>query len=425
MFMNKDNLTIVYVPIEELVFADYNPRRATADQTDQLEKNIREFGFVDPILVNSNPDRKNIIIGGHFRVRVAKKIGMKEVPVVYIDIADIEKEKELNVRLNKNTGEWDWDLLSSHFDTSDLTSWGFTEIELGLGMEERPDDDDVPSVSESITQKGDIYEFGGHRVLCGDSTNPADLLLLMENKRADMVFTDPPYNVDYTGGTKEKLTIENDKFETAQGFFDFLYASISAMKQFVRGDVYIAMSSSEIHTLKRAFEENGGHWSTFIIWVKNTFTLGRSNYQRQYEPILYGWFEGSSHYFSGRRNLGDVIKEHVREEEDGSMWVKIEPGGVEGDIWNVKKPSKNKEHPTMKPVDLCGRAILNSSLPDNIVLDSFLGSGSTLIACEKLHRKCYGIELDPHYVDVIVSRWCKFTNNTSIKRNGETVDWGL
>lgn len=149
--MTKDNLTIVYVPIEELVFADYNPRRATADQTDQLEKNIREFGFVDPILVNSNPDRKNIIIGGHFRVRVAKKIGMKEVPVVYIDIADIEKEKELNVRLNKNTGEWDWDLLSSHFDTSDLLAWGFSEGEFGMDIGEKNKEIDPTSLDGKST----------------------------------------------------------------------------------------------------------------------------------------------------------------------------------------------------------------------------------------------------------------------------------
>jgi len=184
---------------------------------------------------------------------------------------------------------------------------------------------------------------------------------------------------------------------------------------FVRGDVYIAMSSSELHTLQKAFTECGGHWSTFIIWVKNTFTIGRANYQRQYEPILYGWFEGSSHYWSGRRNLGDVVKETLREDVDGTSWLKIEEGGIETDIWEVDKPSKNKEHPTMKPVALMTRAITNSSLPGNIVLDSFLGSGSTLIACEKTGRVCYGVELDPKYVDVIIKRWEDYTGQKAVK----------
>ncbi|MDZ4296106.1 MAG: site-specific DNA-methyltransferase [Patescibacteria group bacterium] len=205
----------------------------------------------------------------------------------------------------------------------------------------------------------------------------------------------------------------NDNFADKQAFYQFLYDALSAMRPFVRGDVYVAMSSSELHTLQKAFIDCGGHWSTFIIWVKNTFTIGRANYQRQYEPILYGWFEGSSHYWSGRRNLGDVVKEVMREEVDGTKWLKIEEGGIETDIWEFPKPTKNKEHPTMKPIALCTRAISNSSLRDEIVLDLFGGSGSTLIAAEQTGRMCYMMELDPKYCDVIRKRYEILTGQNS------------
>jgi len=238
---------------------------------------------------------------------------------------------------------------------------------------------------------------------------------------ASMVFTDPPYNVNYGATMKDKLRnkvspqnggrkILNDHFKTNKEFYVFLRAAIAAFKPYVSGDVYVCMSSGELHTLQRAFMDCGGHWSDFIIWVKNTFTLGRANYQRQYEPILYGWFEKSSHYWSGARNLRDVVGlEKLQYDFDGVPLVRVEPGGIEGDTWEYPKPAKSPEHPTMKPVALCARAVQNSSKRNDVVLDTFGGSGSTGIACEQTGRYFRIAEEDPRYCDVTVTRWENFT----------------
>ena len=217
-------------------------------------------------------------------------------------------------------------------------------------------------------------------------------------------------------------TILNDNFKTNQEFYEFLYNSISVLQPHVAGDVYICMSSSELHTLQRAFTDCGGHWSDYIIWAKNSFTIGRANYQRQYEAILYGWFEKSTHYWSGIRNLSDVVGlEDAQYDFDGVPLVRVKPGGIEGDFWEFPKPQKSVEHPTMKPVALCARAIQNSSKRNAIVLDTFGGSGSTLIACEQTGRNCRIAELDPRYCDVIVTRWENFTGEkaTLIKNKPE------
>jgi DNA modification methylase len=224
--------------------------------------------------------------------------------------------------------------------------------------------------------------LGKHRLVCGDATDPKSYELLMGDAQADMVFTDPPYNVDYANSARDKMRgkdrpILNDNL--GDGFYDFLLAAMTPMLERCSGAVYVAMSSSELDTLQSAFRAAGGKWSTFIIWAKNTFTLGRADYQRQYEPILYGWPEGENRHWCGDRDQGDV--------------------------WNIKKPQKNDLHPTMKPVELVERAIRNSSRPGDIVLDPFSGSGTTLIAAEKTGRIGWLIELDPKYIDVIVRRW--------------------
>ena len=229
---------------------------------------------------------------------------------------------------------------------------------------------------------GDVWELGNHRLVCGDATDPKSYELLMADAQADMVFTDPPYNVDYANSARDKMRgkdrpILNDNL--GDGFYDFLLAALTPMLGRCAGATYIAMSSSELDTLQSSFRAAGGKWSTFIIWAKNTFTLGRADYQRQYEPILYGWPEGQNRHWCGDRDQGDV--------------------------WNIKKPQKNDLHPTMKPVELVERAIRNSSRPGDIVLDPFGGSGTTLIAAEKTGRIGWLIELDPKYVDVIVRRW--------------------
>jgi DNA modification methylase len=227
--------------------------------------------------------------------------------------------------------------------------------------------------------------LGEHRLLCGDATVLTDVERVLGGQLADMAFTDPPYNVDYANSPKDKLRgkhrpILNDKL--GAGFEAFLYDACANVLSVTKGAVYVCMSSSELHTLQKAFAAAGGKWSTFVIWAKNTFTLGRADYQRQYEPILYGWKDGSDHYWCGARDQGDV--------------------------WFFDKPVRNDLHPTMKPVALVERAIRNSSKTRDIVLDPFGGSGSTLIACEKTGRQARLIELDPRYCDVIIRRWQEF-----------------
>jgi len=246
---------------------------------------------------------------------------------------------------------------------------------------------------EPVSRLGDVWRLGPHRLVCGDATTAeAYARLFPGGEQADMVFTDPPYNVNYANSAKDKLRgkhrpILNDAL--GDGFHDFLREALTLLIAHTQGAIYVAMSSSELDTLQAAFRAAGGKWSTFIIWAKNTFTLGRSDYQRQYEPILYGWPEGATRHWCGDRDQGDV--------------------------WQIKKPAKNDLHPTMKPVELVERAIRNSSRPGDVVLDPFGGSGTTLIAAEKSGRQARLIELDPKYVDVIVRRWQEYAGGQAVR----------
>jgi DNA modification methylase len=255
------------------------------------------------------------------------------------------------------------------------------------------DEDAAPEVPVTpVSKPGDVWIMGKHRLLCGDSTDDASYDTLLGTERVAMIFQDPPYNVDYANTAKDKLRgtnrpILNDNL--GDGFQDFLLAAFKPALARCNGAVYVAMSSSELDTLQSAFRAAGGKWSTFIIWAKNTFTLGRSDYQRQYEPILYGWPEGATRHWCGDRDQGDV--------------------------WHFNKPRVNDLHPTMKPVELVERAIRNSSRPGDVVLDPFGGSGTTLIAAEKSGRQARLIELDPKYVDVIVRRWQEYAGSQAVR----------
>jgi DNA modification methylase len=277
-------------------------------------------------------------------------------------------------------------LKESEFDL-DLVGFSDDELENLLRDPEETqdgltDEDAVTEQAETpITQPGDLWVLGEHRLLCGDATQMSDVEKVLGGGLADMTFCDPPYGVAYVGKTARKLTIQNDSLGT--NFYDFLREACANMLAVTKGAVYICMSSSELHTLYRAFTEAGGHWSTFVIWAKHHFTLGRSDYQRQYEPILYGWREGTDHFWCGDRDQGDV--------------------------WFIKRPMANLDHPTMKPVELVERALLNSSKNRDTILDPFGGSGTTIIACAKAGRQARVIELDPKYCDVIVRRWEAFT----------------
>lgn len=391
-----------------------NPRR-NEQAIAKVAASIKEYGFRQPIVV----DEEMVIIAGHTRLQAAQQLGLSKVPVHIATGLTNTQIKAYRLADNRTAQEAEWDeellglelgeLAEQGFDL-DLTGFDGDELEKLLSEIDEgglTDDDDVPELPETpVSKTGDVWVLGNHRLICGDSTETAVLDTLLDGQLVDMVFTDPPYNVNYgdtakdkiraKGGAKAGRKIMNDNL--GNEFEAFLTDACANMLRVTKGALYICMSSSELDTLQSAFRASGGKWSTFIIWAKNTFTLGRSDYQRQYEPILYGWKEGNDHYWCGARDQGDV--------------------------WFFNKPQKNDLHPTMKPVELVCQAVKNSSKSKDIVLDSFGGSGSTLIACEKLGRYARLIELDPAYCDVIVKRWEEFTGKSAVLA-GEEKDFAV
>ena len=387
-------MLVTDVPVERLVPYARNPRN-NAKAIDAVKASIAEFGFRQPIVVDENM----VVIVGHTRLEAAKALGLQTVPVHVAEGLTPAQARAYRLMDNRSheNAEWDDELLKLEFgdlklDGFDLDLTGFdaeqlSELLAGEAGEGLTDPDDAPAVPEqSCSRPGDLWILGDHRVLCGDATALPDVERLMGGMLADMAFTDPPYNVDYGNKGKAKSPgkgrrILNDALGDA--FAKFLEAACSNLLTVTKGACYVCMSSSELHTLQRAWLAAGGKWSTFVIWAKNTFTLGRSDYQRQYEPILYGWKAGSEHFWCGAR--------------------------AQGDVWHHDKPRVNDLHPTMKPVELVERAIRNSSKSRDIVLDLFGGSGTTLIASERTGRTARLMELDARYVDVIVTRWQEFT----------------
>ena len=392
-------------PTAKLLPYARNARTHSDDQVAQIAASIAEFGFTNPILAGSD----GVIVAGHGRLAAAQKLGLAVVPVVVLDHLSATQRRALVIADNRIAENAGWDdamlrieIASLQDDNFDVSLTGFDADALAELMagdepdgEGETDDDAVPEVSETpVSRPGDVWLLGGHRLLCGDSTVAESYDRVLDGEPVDMVFTDPPYNVNYANSAKDKMrgkdrAILNDNL--GDGFYDFLLAALTPTIAHCRGGIYVAMSSSELDVLQAAFRAAGGKWSTFIIWAKNTFTLGRADYQRQYEPILYGWPEGAQRHWCGDRDQGDV--------------------------WNIKKPQKNDLHPTMKPVELVERAIRNSSRPGNVVLDPFGGSGTTLIAAEKSGRLARLIELDPKYADVIVRRWQEWTGKQATRES--------
>jgi DNA modification methylase len=405
-------------PIDRLRPYERNPRTHSADQVAQIAASMVEFGFTNPILV----DEADGILAGHGRLMAARELGLAEVPVVRLGHLTPAQKRAYVIADNQLAlrAGWDATLLAEELawlrdETFDLDLLGFDAGELEAllapaGGESEGAEDEVPEPPvEPISRPGDLWLLGNHRVLCGDATILTDVERVLARSLADMAWTDPPYNVDYGNSAKNKprsssgavasgksgkdRRILNDAL--GDSFGTFLQDACTNILTVTKGAVYIAMSSSELHTLQAAFTAAGGKWSTFIIWAKNTFTLGRADYQRQYEPILYGWPQGAEHYWCGARDQGDV--------------------------WHFDKPVKNDLHPTMKPVALIERALRNSSKRRDIVLDLFGGSGSTLIAAEKTGRQARLVELDPRYVDVIVTRWQDWTGGAAtLEGDGRT-----
>ncbi len=394
-------LNVEYLPVDQLTPYAKNARTHSEDQVAQIAGSMTEFGFVNPILI----DEAGGIIAGHGRLMAAKMLGLKEVPVLRLRHLSETQRRALMIADNKiaeNAG-WDENTLRSELqalqdEDVNLAMLGFGEEELDKllndldGAEGLTDENAAPEIPEKpVSVLGDLWICGEHKILCGDSTLIDSYQTLLGEELADMVFTDPPYNVNYANSAKDKMRgksrpIQNDNL--GADFGAFLYDVCTNLMMVCKGAIYICMSSSELHTLYGAFSEAGGKWSTFIIWAKNTFTLGRADYQRQYEPILYGWKDGYKHYWCGARD--------------------------QGDIWHINKPVKNDLHPTMKPVELVERTLHNSSKTKDIILDAFGGSGTTMIACEKTGRRARLIELEPKYADVIVKRWQDFTGKKAV-----------
>lgn len=440
--------------ITDLKPANYNPRKKLKPgdkEFEKLKKSIEEFGYVEPIILNK---RTNTVVGGHQRLEVMKYLGYEEVDCVIVDL-DEQKEKALNIALNKISGEWDTELLTDLLKELDqqgmatLTGFETEELdELFAGTEYNVSEDNY-NVGEALeeignkpfTQNGDIWHIKQHKVLCGDSTKLEEVERLFEDdEQASLIVTDPPYNIDYgnseqdrakaRGKIMENRSILNDNMDD-ESFYRFLLSFYETAYGVIKGGgaIYVFHSTKESVNFIQAMKDAGFKVSQTLVWVKDHFTLGRNDYQWQHEPILYGWKveDGRPHYFIHDRTMATVLETtmditKLKKEELLDLLQKILENNP-SDIIRDNKPLRNAEHPTMKPVTLCGKLIRNSSRENEIVFDAFGGSGSTLMACEQLNRKSYNVELSENYCDVIVKRFIKAfgDNDIYLERNGTKI----
>ena len=402
----------------------------TEDQVKQLTKSIETFNLVEiPVI-----DLDGVLIAGHQRCKIMQLLGRggetTDVRVPNRKLTDKEF-KEYNVRSNKNTGEWDDELLAALFDEQELRDIGFSDLELGMFAFDDPneaDDDVVPELpDEPVSVYGDLYELpGGHRVLCGDSTKKEDVERLMNGIQADMVFTDPPYNVDYSGrGKNTDNKILNDKMSPSD-FDTFLDAVFARYSELSKPDAgwYVFHSSSTQHQFQASIEKAGWNVKCQIIWNKPTASMGWGDYRYKHEPMFYCGKDNTAFY--GDRT-GTTIWDFHKEIDDIVKWAQtIQNADKTGKttIWTMKRePVQDYKHPTQKPVELIEYALRNSSKNGQLVADLFLGSGATLIASGKKGRVCYGMELDPKYVDCAIKRYCDYTGNNKIIKNGKEIEW--
>ena len=425
--------------LSELKPAEYNPREELTPDDKEFQdlcRSINELGYVEPILINSD----GTIIAGHQRYNVLKYLGKTEAKVVVVDV-DKNRERAINVALNKIDGKWDQlklrDILESLKLTDlDFTVTGFTQDELddlniSLNVEEANEDADFDlnetygSVIEPVTKRGDIWILGRHRLMCGDSTSIEDMEMLMGAEDADLVITDPPYNVDYEGTAGK---IQNDNMSD-ENFYSFLLQFQNATASVMRpgAAAYVFHSDTKGHLFRNAFIESGLKLAECLIWEKNALVLGRQDYHWRHEPILYGWKEGAGHYFIDDRTqdtvfLEDEIDFDAMKKSDLVAYIKQirKDWADRSTVIYEHKPLKNDLHPTMKPVSLIGILMKNSSKPGWNVLDPFGGSGTTIIAAEQLNRRAFTMELDEKFCDVIVKRWESFTGQTAVLEKNVT-----
>lgn len=405
--MSKTTTEMQLISIDKLVPYVNNARTHSAEQIIKLRSSLREFGFVNPIII----DRDFNVIAGHGRLMAAKEEGINEVPCVFADfLTDAQKKAYIlaDNRMAMDAG-WDEELLKIEMEELqnlgyDLGYTGFDEKELadlfGIDDKEVKDDEfDLTAALEkaSFVERGDVWFVGKHKLMCGDATSSEDVAKLMEDKKANLILTDPPYNVAFK--SSDGLTIQNDSMKN-NDFYEFLFSSFKNMVEHLEngGAAYIFHADTEGLNFRKAFIDAGFHLAGCCIWVKDSLVLGRSDYQWQHEPVLYGFMQNGKHpWYSDRKQTT---------------------------IWNFDKPKKNSNHPTSKPLDLLAYPINNSTQANAIVIDTFGGSGSTLMACEQMNRICYTMELDEKYASVILRRYVEDTNdseNVYVIRNGEKI----
>ena len=408
--MGKTTTEMQLVPLSRLVPYVNNARTHSPEQLTKLRSSLREFGFINPVII----DREFNVIAGHGRIAAAKEEGMEEVPCVFVDFLTEAQKKAYILADNRMALDAGWDeellrieiesLQGADFDVS-LTGFGEDEIAdlfAGDGEKDVKDDDfDLSAALEkaAFVERGDIWTVGRHRLMCGDATSAEDVAALMDGKKANLIVTDPPYGVSFKSGSG--LSIQNDSMKGDE-FYTFLYNSFSCMVEHLEsgGAAYVFHADTEGLNFRKAFVDAGFHLAGVCIWVKNSLVLGRSDYQWQHEPVLYGFLKNGKHpWYSDRKQTT---------------------------IWNYDKPKRNKNHPTSKPLDLLGYPISNSSQENAIVLDTFGGSGSTLMACEQTNRICHMMELDEKYASVILRRYVEDTGdseNVYVVRGEEKIPY--
>lgn len=405
--MRETTLQIEEIDIDCLVPYENNAKEHTRAQIDAVEASIKEFGFRNPVIVWRNADGMLEVVAGHARITAAKNLGIRKVPCVSCDDLSDAQRRAYTLVDNQTTmmTGWDSDMLAYELDVLsdefDMTSLGFTDEMVGMADEVEAEDDEMPEVVECRAKRGEIWQLGAHRIMCGDSTCREDVEKLVGGGFCDLLLTDPPYNVALGQHMRpselkqlhrrtDGLVIENDSWEDEDAFVQFLKSAFdNAMAALNPGAAfYIWHADNQRMNFLKACEQSGMTIRECLVWAKNTFALGRQDYQWRHEPCLYGWKDGAAHNWYSDRKQSTVLE--------------------------FDKPTANAEHPTMKPVGLMAYLIQNSTKRGDTVLDVFGGSGSTLIACEETGRKCLSMELDPHYCDVIIARWEELTGEKAV-----------
>lgn len=410
ILMGKHTTEMKMVSTSKLIPYVNNARTHSQEQVNKLRGSLREFGFINPVIIDADYN----VIAGHGRLMAAKEEGIEEVPCVLVDYLSEAQKKAYILADNRYAQDagWDEELLRLEIESLegmdfDVSLTGFNEDEIADLFADandtgaKDDDFDLSDALEqaAFVERGDVWQVGRHRLMCGDATSPEDVATLMDGKKANLIITDPPYNVAFE--SSDGLSIKNDKMENDK-FYEFLLAAFKNMAEHLEkgGSAYVFHADTEGLNFRKAFIDAGFHLSGCCIWVKNSLVLGRSDYQWQHEPVLYGFLQNGKHYWSSKAGRSQTT------------------------IWNFDKPKKNKNHPTSKPLDLLAYPISNSSQENAIVIDTFGGSGSTLMTCEQTNRICHTMELDEKYASVILRRYVEDTDdadNVFVIRNGEKL----